>query len=581
MAFDGIVISNVVSDMKKYLIDGRIYKIYQPEKDELNIVIKNNRENYRLLMSADASLPLIYLQQSAKENPMTAPNFCMLLRKHINNGRIVDIYQPGFERIVVMVIEHLDELGDLKRKKLIIEIMGKHSNIIFATDDNVIIDSIKHISHMVSSVREVLPGRQYEYPPAGGKMSPLEISEKEFKERVSGSPVNVIKAIYQNITGFSPVSASEICYRAGVDGNLPVDSMSEEDLDRLYIQFDGVVRDIKSERFVPQIIMDGYTPVEFSSIDMTMYSDLIVERRDNISKVLDEYFYRKSSVTRIRQKSSDLRKIVANAIERTSRKYDLQLKQLKDTESREKYRVYGELINTYGYGIESGADSLEALNYYTNEMVRIPLDKTISVMDNSKRYFSKYNKLKRTYEALTELTETTRSELEHLQSVQTFLDMAIDENSLGQVKEELISCGYIKGRYGRKGERKSAKVKPLHYISSDGFHMYVGKNNLQNDELTFKIANGGDMWFHAKKMPGSHVIVRLEGAGELPDSTYEEAARLAAYYSSGRTAPKVEIDYTERRNIKKPAGAKPGFVIYHTNYSMVSEPNITGIKEIQ
>lgn len=584
MAFDGIVISNVVRDMKEKLVDGRIYKIYQPEKDELNIVIKNNRENYRLLISADASLPLIYFQQSAKENPMTAPNFCMLLRKHINNGRIVDIYQPGFERIVVIMIEHLDEMGDLKRKKLITEIMGKHSNIIFATDDDIIIDSIKHISHMISSVREVLPGRTYEYPPAGGKVSPLEITEENFRERVKESPVNIIKAIYQNITGFSPVAAAEICYRAGLDGNASTASLSEGDMDSLYSSFAGVVSDIKSGNYVPQIVIDGYTPVEFSSIEMTMYVDKMIEYRENISQVLDEYFYRKSAVTRIRQKSADLRKIVSNAIERTSKKYDLQLKQLKDTESREKYRIYGELINTYGYGIEPGTESFEALNYYTDEMVKIPLDKTISVMDNSKRYFAKYNKLKRTYDALAALTVETKEELDHLISVQTFLDMAIDENSLTQVKEELVACGYIKGHYGRngdrKGDRKAVKAKPLHYISRDGFHMYVGKNNIQNDELTFKLANGGDMWFHAKKIPGSHVVVRLEGAGELPDSTYEEAARLAAYYSSGRTAPKVEIDYTERRNIKKPTGAKPGFVIYHTNYSMIAEPQIAGIKEL-
>ena len=581
MAFDGIVISNVVRDMKENLIDGRIYKIYQPEKDELNLVIKNNRENYRLLMSADASLPLIYMQQSSKENPMTAPNFCMLLRKHISNGRIVDVYQPGFERIVVVVIEHLDELGDLRRKKLIIEIMGKHSNIIFATEDGMIIDSIKHISHMVSSVREVLPGRQYEFPPAGGKISPLEISQDELASRIRNTPSNAIKAIYQNITGFSPVAAAELCYRAGIDGNMPTDSLTDDDVKRLCGEFEKAVTDIREGRYTPQIIMDGYTPVEFSSMDLTMYNDKQVETRDNISQVLDEYFYRKSAVTRMRQKSADLRKIVSNAIERTAKKYDLQLKQLKDTESRDKYRVYGELINTYGYNIEQGADSFEALNYYTNEMIKIPLDKTISVMDNSKRYFAKYNKLKRTYEALTELTATTKSELDHLQSVQAFLDMAIDESSLSQVKDELVSCGYIKGRYGRKGDRKKPKTKPLHYVSKDGFHMYVGKNNIQNDELTFKLANGGDMWFHAKKMPGSHVIVRLEGAGELPDSTYEEAARLAAYYSSGRTAPKVEVDYTERKNIKKPAGAKPGFVIYQTNYSMIAEPNIVGIKEEQ
>lgn len=578
MAFDGIVISNVVSDLRRCLIDGRIYKIYQPERDELNIVIKNNRESYRLLMSADASLPLIYLMPSSKENPMTAPNFCMLLRKHIGSGRIVDIYQPDFERIVVFEIEHLDELGDLRRKKLIIEIMGKHSNIIFTTEDGLIIDSIKHISHLVSSVREVLPGRVYEYPPAGDKISPMDITKDVFVSRIRGSAANVVKAIYQNITGFSPVSANELAYRAGIDGGLPAMTLDSSDVERLYDEFAKLVDDIRNERYTPQIVMDGYAPVEFSSIRLTMYADRTIEDRDSISQVLDEYFYRKSTVTRVRQKSADLRRIVANAIERTSRKYDLQLKQLADTESREKFRVYGELINTYGYGIEQGAESFEALNYYTNEMVRIPLDRTISVMDNAKRYFEKYNKLKRTYEALTTLTVETKSELEHLQSVQTFLDMAIDESSLVQLKEELVECGYIKGHYGRKGERRKEKQKPLHYVSGDGFDMYVGKNNIQNDELTFKLANGGDMWFHAKKMPGSHVIVRLSGADSLPDSTYEEAARLAAYYSSGRTNPKVEIDYTERRNLKKPAGAKPGFVIYHTNYSMVAEPDIKGIK---
>jgi predicted ribosome quality control (RQC) complex YloA/Tae2 family protein len=580
MAFDGIVISSVVKEMKDKLSGGRIYKIYQPEKDELNIIVKKDRENFRLLLSADATLPLIYLQSSSKENPMTAPNFCMLLRKHISNGRIVDIYQPGFERIVVIVVEHLDEMGDLKRKKLITEIMGKHSNIIFTTDEDVIIDSIKHISHMVSSVREVLPGRSYEYPPRGDKVSPLDIGEKEFKEKVGGSPVNVTKAIYQNITGFSPAFACELCYRADIDANASTASLTEENLDRLWQEFSRLVADIENGNYSPEIISRENTPVEFSAFHMTMYSDCQYSKKDSISSVIEEYFFRKSVVTRIRQKSSDLRRVVSNAIERTSKKYDLQQKQLKDTQSREKFRIYGELINTYGYSVSEGSDSFEAVNYYNGETVKIPLDTTISVMENAKRYFAKYNKQKRTFEAMTKLIVETESELEHLKSVQAFLDMAIDEGSLAQVKEELVSCGYIKGRYGKKGDKKSGKIKPLHYVSSDGFHMYVGKNNIQNDEITFKLANGGDMWFHAKKMPGSHVIVRMEGAAELPDSTYEEAARLAAYYSSGRKAPKVEVDYTRRSNIKKPAGAKPGFVIYHTNYSMVAIPDIKGIESV-
>jgi predicted ribosome quality control (RQC) complex YloA/Tae2 family protein len=442
-----------------------------------------------------------------------------------------------------------------------------------------IIDSIKHVSHMVSSVREVLPGREYIYPPAGDKVSPFEVDREYFMNIIMNKPVTVTKAIYTSITGFSPLIGNELAYRAHIDGGASVSALDDEAKNRLYIELENLKKDIQAESYTPNIVYDGMVPVEFSSVPLHMYSDMTYEEKNDISAVLDEYYFRKSKITRMRQKSADLRKIVSTCIERTSKKYDLQLKQLKDTEDRDKYKVYGELINTYGYSVEPGAKSFTALNYYTNEEIEIPLDSTISVLDNSKKYFARYNKLKRTYEALEKLTVETKEELEYLQSVQTFLDMTMDENALLQLKEELTMCGYIKGRYGKKGDKKTVKSKPYHYISSDGFHMYVGKNNIQNDELTFKFANGGDMWFHAKKMPGSHVIVRLEGAEELPDRTYEEAARLAAYYSSGRDNPKVEIDYTERRNLKKPAGAKPGYVIYHTNYSMVAEPSILGISE--
>ena len=579
MAFDGVVISNIVYDLKEKLTGGRIYKIYQPENDELNIVIKNNKDSYRLMLSADASLPLIYILGLSKENPMSAPNFCMLLRKHIGNGRIIDVMQPGFERIVEFTIEHLDEMGDVCRKKLIIEIMGKHSNIIFTDHKGMIIDSIKHVSHLVSSVREVLPGRRYEYPPDGGKINPMELDRGLFDSTVMTKTADACKAIYTSLTGFSPVVANEICYRADIDPRTSVAELGEG-ADRLYKCTMDIVDQIKRRDYDPVIVFDGYKPVEFSSVMLTMYSDKQIEHRNSISELLDEYYYRKALVTRMRQKSTDLRRIVQTAIERTSRKYDLQMKQLKDTENREKYKVYGELINTYGYSVKQGEKSFKALNYYTNEEIIIPLDSQIPVMDNAKRYFAKYNKQKRTCEALTKLTVETREELEHLQSVQAFLDMAVDEAALAEVKEELTMCGYIRGHYGSKNNKKKVKSKPYHYVSSDGFHMYVGKNNLQNDELTFKFANGKDMWFHAKKMPGSHVIVKLMEADELPDQTYEEAARLAAYYSSGRTNPKVEIDYTERKNLKKPAGAKPGFVIYHTSYSMVAEPDISGIQEL-
>ncbi|MBS6118550.1 MAG: NFACT family protein, partial [Clostridiales bacterium] len=300
---------------------------------------------------------------------------------------------------------------------------------------------------------------------------------------------------------------------------------------------------------------------------------------ESISSTLELYYSSKNIITRIRQKSADLRRIVQTALERSYKKYDLQLKQLKDTEKRDKYKVYGELINTYGYSLPEGSRSLQALNYYTNEEITIPLDETLTPAQNSKKYFDRYTKLKRTEEALTTQIADTESEIEHLESISNALDIARSESDLSQIKEELTQYGYIKRHYSsKKGAKMQAKSKPFHYISSDGFDIYVGKNNFQNDELTFKFATGNDWWFHAKKMAGSHVVVKTKD-GELPDRTFEEAGRLAAYYSKGRTAPKVEIDYIQKKHVKKPGGAKPGFVVYYTNYSLMAEPDISQLKE--
>lgn len=602
MALDGASICGIVYELKKYLIGGRIYKIYQPENDEICMVIKNRlkEENLtkRLVISANASLPLVYLSSQTKENPDIAPNFCMLLRKHIGNGRIVDIFQPGFERIIVITIEHLDEMGDLCRKKIYTELMGKHSNIIFTDADDVIIDSIKHVSYQVSSVREVLPGRVYVYPPAKEKLNPLDISKNNsrdvFINHVFSKPMDIVKAIYTTFTGVSPVLANELVYRAGVDGGLPVAAATMSDRENIYNEFEKLFLKLESDEYEPCIAYDRYEPKEFAVTLLSSYGSVAddsskvpnkefigLKKFESISEVVEEYYHSKSVVTRIKQRSTDLRKIVANAIERTAKKLDLQNKQLKDTEKRDKYRIYGELITAYGYNARPGDKELVCENYYTGKEIVIPLDPDISAMDMGKKYFEKYNKLKRTYEALSEQTVSSGEELMYLQSVANSLEIANSENDLQQVKAELIESGYIKGRIDRNRQKKQTKSKPLHYVSSDGYHMYVGKNNYQNEELTFRLANGLDMWFHAKGMPGSHVIVKTEGDTELPDKTYEEAAKLAAYYSTGKDAPKVEIDYTLKKNIKKPPKSKPGYVIYHTNYSMTIEPEIYGIQEIQ
>lgn len=581
MALDGLVISNVVNELRTKLIGGRINKIAQPEKDELVITIKAY-DQYRLFISASAGLPLIYLTGENKPSPLTAPNFCMLLRKHLNSARIVDISQPSLERIVDIKIEHLNEMGDLCTKHLMIELMGKHSNIIFVDEDMTIIDSIKRVSGFISSVREVLPGRPYFIPETQEKLNPLTLLEEDYNTKIAVKPLPIVKALYTSLTGFSPLLANEVCFLASLDSNQPINTLNDIEQVHLYRTLQRLIDRIKEAEYTPNIIYKEKEPIEFSSFLLKLYEGNEIKEYSSISKVLEDYYALKNTITRIRQKSTDLRKIVHNAIERNSKKYDLQLKQLKDTDKRDKYKVYGELITTYGYNLEPGSKKLTCLNYYTNEEITIPLDETLSPMDNAKRYFEKYNKLKRTYEALTVHIAETKSELDHLASIQTSLDIALMEEDLVELKEELIEYGYMKRKSapGRKGNKKEKVTsKPFHYISSDGFHMYVGKNNFQNDELTFQFAVGNDWWFHVKNMPGSHVIVKTNGA-ELPDRTYEEAARLAAYYSSGKDAAKVEIDYTEKKNVKKPSGGKPGFVVYYTNYSMMASPDISDITRI-
>lgn len=619
MAFDGVTIAAVIKECRDLLSGGRIYKIAQPETDELQLTIKTKTGQYYLLLSASASLPLIYLTGTTKQSPLTAPNFCMLLRKHIQNGRIVDITQPGLERIMHIHIEHLNELGDLCRKKLIVEVMGKHSNIIFCDEEDRIIDSIKHISGMVSSVREVLPGKPYFIPKTENKADPISFMEtalsdeerkQEFSALVFQKPVPLYKAIYTSFTGFSPILAQELCFRSSLDSDRSALSYLQEELSvsadlaassaasdvpdtlgtasflngtdnaavtLLYEQFVLLMKQVIAGDFSPVIVYEQKAPVEFAAVPLRMYGASSSKAFSSVSALLETYYAEKNALTRIRQRSADLRKIVQTILERTVKKYDLQRQQIKDTEKRDKYKLYGELLHTYGYGAEPGAKFLEAENYYTGETVRIPLDPTLTASENAKKYFDRYGKLKRTYETLSELTVEVKEEIDHLESIAASLDIAEQESDLVEIKEELIAAGYVRRKGGTKKEKVTSK--PFHYISSDDFHMYVGKNNYQNDALTFKFAAGNDWWFHAKGQPGSHVIVRTEGA-ELPDTTFEEAARLAAYYSKGRGQEKVEIDYVEKKHVKKPNGAKPGFVVYYTNYSMVIDSDISKIRQL-
>ena len=590
MAFDGITIAALRKELADTLKDGRISKIAQPEPDELLLTIKTPVGQYKLVLSANPSLPLAYLTEENKVSPMTAPPFCMLLRKHLQNGKILSITQPDFERILVFEIEHLNELGDLCRKKLIVELMGKYSNIIFASEEKEenksseagtglkIIDSIKRISAAVSSVREVLPGRDYFIPTAEGKTNPLLADKDSFIQCIQDKHEYCHKALLSSYTGVSPLIAHEICYLADLSDAI-ASELTPQEAERLYNAFTSIFNKVKEEQFEPVIYYENEVPKEYSCVPVSSFGNNAIAY-DSICALIRDYYSQKEKHSRSRQKSADLRKIVSTILERDVKKYDLQCHQLKDTEKMDTYRIYGELLQTYGYSIEPGSKSATVDNYYTNEPITIPLDEQKTPLENAHRYFDKYGKCKRTKEALTELIVQVKDEISHLESIMTALDIAEKEEDLNQIREELMEYGYIRRKGGKKAAQKQRFTsKPFHYVSSDGFDIYVGKNNYQNEELTFKFATGNDWWFHAKGIPGSHVILKSEGK-EVPDSTFEEAGRLAAFYSKGRGQEKVEIDYTPRKNIKKTPGGKPGFVIYHTNYSLNIDSDITGITQI-
>ena len=590
MAFDGIATAALAKELSDLLTGGRINKIAQTDTSELVLTIKPMMEKgggqVRLYLSADPSLPLCYLTEKARQAPLTAPAFCMLLRKHIQSGRIVSVTQPGLERIIRFEIEHLNEMGDLCRHILVIEIMGKHSNLIFLDENEKVVDSIRRVSSLVSSVREVLPGRDYFVPSTQGKINPLEEEEGAFKEKLSQAGADPAGLLMKTYTGLSRQMAEEILFRAELSHDRSASSMTGEEQTALWKVFSGLMEDVRKGTFSPAIYYKktggSQVPADFSAVPMTMYGDM--ERRDypGMSSLLEAFYDQKNEVTRIRQKSADLRHIVQTILERDIHKYDLQLRQIRDTEKKDKYRVYGELLNAYGYGVPEGAKSCVLDNYYTGEKLTVPLDPRLTPQQNAKKYFDRYTKLKRTYEALSRLTVEVKAEIDHLESIRTSLDLSTGEGDLAMIRREMEDAGFIRRHSdSKKGRSRTPQSRPLHYISSDGFDLYVGKNNLQNDELTFKMASPSDIWFHANDMPGSHVILKARGLAmnDIPDRVFEEAASLAAWYSSGRAQGKVEIDYLERRDVKKPGGARPGFVVYYTNYSILANPDISMLRQ--
>ncbi|MEE8815661.1 MAG: NFACT RNA binding domain-containing protein [Lachnospiraceae bacterium] len=601
MAFDGFTTAALTKEFRDLLVGARIYRIIQPEQDELLITFKPMMEKgggtVRLCLCADPTLPLAYLTDENRTAPASAPTFCMLLRKYLQNGKVTAVEQPGLERIIRFQIEHLNEMGDLCHHTLVLELMGKHSNLILLDENEVITDSIRRISSLVSSVREVLPGRPYFVPETQNKRNPFEETKEAFDSALKGCGTTPAKFLVSTYTGFSNVISQECVHRTHLGQDRSCAELDEKERSAFFEVFSSMLSDVKNGAFSPAIyyhlgsadVIAQGEPVEFSALPMTMYRDLPKKDYDSMSRLVRDFYAQKNIVTRIRQKSQDLRHIVSTILERDIHKYDLQQKQLKDTKKREQYRIYGELLNAYGYGIPSGAKSAVLDNYYTGEKLTVPLDPTKTAQQNAKHYFDRYTKMKRTEEELSKITADVKAEIDELEGIRHALDLATTEGDLKQIRSEMQDVGFVHKKQDKNDRRTSGKTapsKPLHFVSTNGFDLFVGKNNTQNDDLTFHFSSPSDIWFHANDMPGSHVILRTAGKAfeDIPDADFEDAARLAAYYSSGaRNNPggRIEVDYLERRGVKKPSGARPGFVIYHSNFSINVLASITGIREVK
>ena len=577
MAFDGITIACMVHELSEKLVGGRITKISQPEKEEVLLTVKSLAGQHRLFISASASLPLIYLTEENKPAPMTAPNFCMVLRKYLQGGRVVEISQPGLERVIQIKVEHLDEMGDTCIRVLCFELMGKYSNLILCDDKSIILDSLKHVSAVMSSVREVLPQREYFIPVTVEKKDALTTTYEEFAGLVKESRQAPFKMIYQSYTGISPFMAREMCNNADVDDRIMAGDLEDVVVQRLYEAFDQVMNKVKTKDYAPCMVLENGKVKEFAVMDIPSYPSEQKQAFDSVSKLLFDFYASKNKEDVMRQKSLNLRKTLQTILERDYKKLDLQKKQLEDAGEREKYKIYGELLNAYGYQLQDGVKEAKVLNYYTNEEVTIPLDENLSIKENAVRFFDKYGKMKRTEEALAVQTKENEAEIAYLESVQTFLNLASTKADLQQIQAELSERGFIKKSYDKKN--KKVVNKPLHYVMYDEYDIYVGKNNLQNEEVTFKMANGNDWWFHAKGVPGSHVIVKSRNANpatewDMPDEVFEAAACLAAVYSKNSGQEKAEVDYIRKKHVKRPGGGEAGFVVYYTNFSMMIETNL-------
>lgn len=559
MSFDGLFTNAMVAELKGLLKGGRINKVHQPYKNEVLLIVRSGGVNHKLLLSAHPSYARVQLTKEAYDNPSEPPMFCMLLRKHIEGHIVEDIYQAGTDRIIIFEIKGRNEIGDISHKQLIVEIMGRHSNIILVDKERgLILDSIKHVSYAVNRYRAVLPGQAYVFPPEQDKQDPFQATEEDVLRSLDFNAGKLDKQLVDHFSGISPLFAREVIFQSGIANRLTVPKT-----------FLSLIDKIKKLEITPAMMT--YARKEAFYILPLNHLNGEIRTFTTISEMLDRYYFGKAERDRVKQYAHDLERFIVNEKEKNEKKITKLEETLKEADHADKFQRYGELLTANLYAAKKGMSEIEVVNYYdeTGGTVVIPLNPRKTPSENAQKYFSKYQKAKTAKTVVAEQIELARVEVDYFDSLLQQVQSA-SANDIEEIREELIEGGYIRERQKQKKKARNVKPNLDHFLSSDGTEIIVGKNNKQNDYLTHKFAARDDIWLHAKDIPGSHVVIRSK---EPTDATLLEAANLAAYFSKARKSSSVPVDYTKIRYVKKPNGAKPGFVIYENQQTLYVTPD--------
>ncbi|MCM3767983.1 NFACT family protein [Neobacillus niacini] len=560
MSFDGLFTKAMANELSRALKGGRINKVHQPYKNEIILTIRSGGVNHKLLLSAHPSYARAQLTNEAYENPSEPPMFCMLLRKHIEGHIVEDLYQVETERMIILEVKGRNEIGDVSYKQLIIEIMGRHSNIVLVDKTrNLILDSIKHVSFAVNSHRAILPGQSYVFPPEQHKQNPFSATAEDVMQKIDFNAGRIDRQLVEQFAGISPLFAKEVIFQSGIANRTTVPPV-----------FITLINQISSGDLKPAIMAAANKEVFY--LYPLQHVNAEVRSFATLSEMLDRFYFGKAERDRVKQQGHDIERLIANEKEKNEKKIEKLEATLKDAEQAEKFQRYGELLTANLYAAKKGMKEIEVLDYYDEAggTIVIPLDPRKTPSDNAQKYFSKYQKAKNSVSIVMEQIEKAREEAAYFDSLLQQVQTASPKD-LQEIREELVEGGYIRERQKRHG-KKVQNARPVldHFIASDGTEIIVGKNNKQNDYLTNKLAARDEIWLHTKDIPGSHVVIRSK---EPAEETILEAAMLAAYFSKARNSSSVPVDFTKVRHVKKPNGAKPGFVIYDNQQTVYVTPD--------